>query len=202
MTGEPTLRYGDHEADGWVKYLQEKLQVEDDKLVATGVFDDPTLAAVQAFQAHRQLSFVDGIVGDETWAALRSEEHHAPGVDGLPAHEHVDLGLHLVFYNQESDDLYFPDYDTIGAAIVNVGSTQCYSGVPVHFTLTKENGEVIHPDIVLTVPQGPDPAQPGDTQWCQITDAKHILGTGTHHVEIRLSDAVGGETKKFSITIP
>ena len=28
MAGEPTLRYGDHEADGWVKYLQEQLIIK------------------------------------------------------------------------------------------------------------------------------------------------------------------------------
>jgi hypothetical protein len=25
MAGQPTLRHGDHEKDGWVKYLQEQL---------------------------------------------------------------------------------------------------------------------------------------------------------------------------------
>ena len=203
MSGEPTLRHGDNEADGWVRYLQEKLLVQDEHLPTTGVFDDATLETVKDFQAARHLTYVDGVVGDETWAALRSEHHHVPGTDGLAAHTHLDAGLHLVFFDHGDLDLWYPDYDYFGATIVNVGGTQCHSGVAVYFTVTPEGGSALPREMVMTVPYPgqADPCQPGGYQWVQLDGVKGRYGAGTFHVHMELSDAVGSDAKTFQVRI-
>ncbi|MBA2282581.1 MAG: peptidoglycan-binding protein [Acidimicrobiia bacterium] len=97
MSNYPTLRYGDESADGWVEYLQELLSVfVNEGIEKTGRFDDATLHAVKRAQAALGLDYMDGVVGDETWAGLRGEEHTDPGTDGREAHTFVDEGQHVI----------------------------------------------------------------------------------------------------------
>lgn len=67
--GEKTLILGARGAD--VKELQKRLLAVNmlDKSELTGVFDDATLAAIQAFQSDRGME-PDGVVGQSTLAAL------------------------------------------------------------------------------------------------------------------------------------
>ena len=84
MAGEPTLRYGDESADGWVEFLQDLLVRSgwpcgrDGSDGIDGRFGPHMLDAVRAFQAHYGLRRQDGVVGHEMWSVLRGE-------DALPA---------------------------------------------------------------------------------------------------------------------
>ena len=69
---EPTLRQGDQGADGWVEYLQSLLGSKGQAVPVTGVFDNATHGAVINFQRGARL-LVDGVVGNQTWAALRDD---------------------------------------------------------------------------------------------------------------------------------
>jgi peptidoglycan hydrolase-like protein with peptidoglycan-binding domain len=53
----------------YVKQLQLRLQDLGSHVLADGLFDSETEAAVKTFQQQQQL-VVDGIVGDQTWRGL------------------------------------------------------------------------------------------------------------------------------------
>lgn len=84
MAGEPTLRYGDVDKDGWVANLQGRLAAAGFSPGAIdGYFGDATFGAVTGFQSANAL-VVDGIVGNQTWAALTGAAAAPPGVSGRP----------------------------------------------------------------------------------------------------------------------
>ena len=75
MADEPTLRRGDQSADGWVEYLQTQLKAKTDLhlptlVEVTGKFDEVTHWAVVELQVFEGLQSTNGVVGNETWAAL------------------------------------------------------------------------------------------------------------------------------------
>jgi hypothetical protein len=99
MSGEPTLRHGDKSADGWVELLQELLVNKGAHLTVDGDFGDETFRAVVAFQTDYELQDRSGVVGNETWSALRGDdEHAAPGSTGWGG-ESVDRGVKLRFWD-------------------------------------------------------------------------------------------------------
>ena len=78
-----TLRRGDHGPD--VQELQHLLGLADHRTTIDGLFGRLTEEAVKAFQEERGLE-VDGVVGVETWAALRDEP---PPTERAPAYPFV-----------------------------------------------------------------------------------------------------------------
>ena len=77
-TRQPTLRQGDKSTDGWVEYLQQRLNdLINAGLKVDGEFGRGTLKAVHDFQKSRGLQD-DGVVGNQTWAALRDATPEAP----------------------------------------------------------------------------------------------------------------------------
>jgi putative chitinase len=67
----PLLRYGAVDVNGWVQHLQQLLTTAGHgPLTPDGDFGQATHNSVVSFQSDRQL-MVDGIVGEQTWAALR-----------------------------------------------------------------------------------------------------------------------------------
>jgi murein L,D-transpeptidase YcbB/YkuD len=104
MAGEPTLYHGNQSADGWVEYLQDLLMHQMTDLGnhnhTRGLFDDFTLAAVKEFQQRKNIKD-DGIVGDQTWAALRGEPYiPKAGDDGRAPGTYVEQGIELRFIGQ------------------------------------------------------------------------------------------------------
>ncbi len=70
---QPTLRLNDKSADGWVEYLQERLNerlTPSRNLKVDGTYGPITQQAVFAYQNQEGLQ-KDGTVGNETWASLR-----------------------------------------------------------------------------------------------------------------------------------
>jgi hypothetical protein len=129
MAGEPTLYHGNQSVDGWVEYLQQMLMHHHTNLGNThfteGLFDDHTLAAVKEFQERKRLE-QDGIVGDQTWAALRGEPvAKSPGDDGLAPGTYVERGIELRFTNEIQ---YRQDDDDIRCWAASVGTDHPASG--------------------------------------------------------------------------
>ncbi len=69
----PMLRKDDTGSDGWIEYLQELLNkhLGSGAVPMSGQFDQPTFDAVIRFQQSAGCS-VDGIVGNQSWRALRA----------------------------------------------------------------------------------------------------------------------------------
>jgi len=125
-TQEPTLRHGDQGVDGWVEYLQELLNFHFvpfgfEPLTVDGDFGDKTHGGVVWFQQQFGL-LVDGIVGNQTWAALRQERAQDPGTDGRRAGTHVELGFEARWFTEHESASYFIDEDRLDLEAVNTGT--------------------------------------------------------------------------------
>jgi peptidoglycan hydrolase-like protein with peptidoglycan-binding domain len=204
MSGEPTLRLGDHEKDGWVKYLQEQLafRLNDPNVINDGNFSQETLTAVKKFQSERQL-LVDGVVGDQTWAALTSDAPHAPGTDHLTPHTHLDHGTHVVWteHGGTDDGQYIADKDEIVWFASNVGDAPIKSGTYLPTVTLTVNGERHIDFIELNSFTGED-AQPGDLMTVTMTQVKSSYGSGTHTYEAQMPEELGNAIRHGEFTVP
>ena len=101
MSENPTLRRGDEGVDGWVEYLQTLLRVHgySGHQPEDGIFDEITEQWVISYQRYHQPPLKDdGIVGDQTWSALRDEPELQPvGSDGREPHTYTEHGVELRF---------------------------------------------------------------------------------------------------------
>jgi hypothetical protein len=88
-------------------------------------FDDFTLAAVKEFQQRKSIKD-DGIVGDQTWAALRGEPYiPKAGDDGRAPGTYVEQGIELRFIGQYG---YMPDDDYVRFWADSVGTVHPETG--------------------------------------------------------------------------
>jgi hypothetical protein len=199
MAGEPTLRHRDEGADGWVRYLQQLLVLTDPSLEESGVFDDDTFLAVQKFQREHGL-LDDGVVGDQTWAALRFSQPHAPHTDGLAPHTHHEDGPRAEWYTEHREGTYDASDDSAGAFLVNVGSVPLPAGGQAHAEITKADGSRLTREATIIASDG-DPAQPGQGLFAQVRGLREALGPGTHTIELTLPAEWSGQQTAFTITI-
>jgi hypothetical protein len=199
MTGEPTLRHGDHEADGWVKYLQEALiwRFSDSGVQPTGSFDDATLHAVKRFQ-HQYLLRADGIVGDATWAALAGDAPAPEGVDGLAPHTHLDHAMHMIWTEHEGMFIVGDD-DRVVLLAANVGDTTVPSNsLTACLTFAARN----YMEFVELVEQtGASEGAPGAVFAVAMTGVRAALGPGTHDYVAELPTEVGGAKRLGQIVV-
>jgi lysozyme family protein len=202
MADEPTLRWGDREADGWVKYLQQLLTVRTQiDLDPDGVFGNQTINAVYHFQAAHGL-MQDGVVGNQTWAALRGEEPEAPGTDGLAAHTHLE-GEQRAEWATDHNEIQYDHDDSMYMQAVNVGSAAIENETSVYVVFTKPSGEQVVRDDGFLVPHtGEFPVEPGAVLHCLLRELRAQLGEGTHQVEATLAGELGGDVKQGELTIP
>src|SRR5436190_2749559 len=129
-TGNPTLREGMHSADGWVEYLETRLHEyfwgrQDFHFSESGEgrFTHEVKKAVEKFQEEQHLK-VDGVVGDQTWAALNGNPvKQDVGTDGYPAGTFVQQGKQLRF-NPDGSTGYAYGGDQLILQVVNVGTEQ------------------------------------------------------------------------------
>ena len=118
---QPTLRLGDKSPDGWVEFLQVQLNHHLNlDLDTNGVFDKKVQNAVIDFQKKRKLK-VDGVVGNQTWAALRDDTPEAPGTDGRAPHTFEEKGPQARFDNEQVDGEYSVSRDILLIFVASVG---------------------------------------------------------------------------------
>lgn len=119
---QPTLRRGDKSKDGWVEYLQFLLNAHlGTKLVQDGNFGPATHKAVITFQTREKLQ-VDGIVGNQTWAALRQDTPEPPSTDGRQPHTFVEEGAEARWaVESDANNRYVSSSDVFQLAVESVG---------------------------------------------------------------------------------
>ncbi len=103
---QPTLRKGDNTADGWVEYAQQQLNLYKlgPDLQVNGDFDGNMEQRVKAVQTQLKCTVIDGIIGNETWSALRAGPREAVGTDGRKPHTFEEKGAQARFFNEAPND--------------------------------------------------------------------------------------------------
>ena len=199
-SSEPTLRLGDQSRDGWVEYLQMQLNsLGYGPLPTDGNFNEAVLAQVRAFQTDRHLK-VDGVVGNQTWAALRDETPRPPSTDGRTPHTYVEQGAEARFFTEAAAFDYVPGGDQLLITAANTGSQTI---MPYQFELT---ARLTFPDgeqHTFTVPltnQG-QPSQPGEL--CYFEGGMGVqLTPGTYYFEAYMPAELGGDQTGGELVIP
>jgi hypothetical protein len=197
MTGEPTLHYGDHSGDGWVTYAQGLLnELNAGPIESDGWFGDKTINAVYKFQQDQGLT-VDGVIGDQTWAALRGDEPVDPHGDGHQ-HEQTDEGFHVV-WDQAHEQVWDETNDRLSFNFVNVGNREIPPG-QFFFNVAVNGG--MHGFKHFELPMQPDVAMPpGGPLWATVENAKEELGTGEFTWTGELAPGVGEAQQQGAFTI-
>jgi hypothetical protein len=196
MAGEPTLYHGNQSADGWVEYLQKLLleQTQSSELgnhqFESGVFDDATQTAVKTFQQTKRLK-IDGIVGDQTWAALQGEPppFPKPHDDGRAPGTYVERGVELRF---DSSVQYWEHDDELWIYAESVGDQQPQSGT-------------VDPLVTITRPDGSSDYFAVRHEFHDLSHQFVVTGAtggvaGTYNVKAELPDDTGGDTIERSFT--
>jgi Putative peptidoglycan binding domain len=124
---QPTLRKGDKSEDGWVEYLQLLLNIKGAKLDADGNFGSGTEKAVRKFQADNGIQ-VDGVAGNQTWAALREGAPEKPSSDGRQPHTFVEHGAEARWEAEKEDAFYDSAADELSIFICSVGDARIDDG--------------------------------------------------------------------------
>lgn len=135
---QPTLRKGDKGADGWVEYLQQRLNKRlkpSPGLNTDGDFGQATHQAVLAYQRQEKLQ-VDGTVGNQTWASLRLADPEDPSTDRRPPHTFNEQGLEARWLSEGGLAIYFTSADAMELAVVSVGDNVKLEGEKVNVFVT------------------------------------------------------------------
>jgi len=193
---EPTLRLGDSGADGWVEYLQKLLTHRGHPAEINGTFDDTTHQAVLGFQGRHGL-LVDGVVGNQTWAALREEAPRAIGTDGLEPGTFEETGVEARWFTEEGPPIFDAEKDLLGLPAISTGDAPIAAGqFTADATITNEGTGESQSFVLGSVTQTGEPAQPGEfvffaaSGWQQLPD-------GTYTVTATLPAELGGDQADF-----
>jgi hypothetical protein len=136
---QPTLSKGDQSKDGWVEYLQQLLNTWlGKKLPTKGVFDADTYAAVKEFQ-RKHHCVDDGIVGNQTWAALRQGQPEKPSTDGRQPHTFEEKGAKARWYKEHDFCTYMSREDKLTLLLCSVGEENI-EGRDAHVFVTPPGG--------------------------------------------------------------
>jgi peptidoglycan hydrolase-like protein with peptidoglycan-binding domain len=193
---EPTLRFGDSGADGWVEYLQQLLTHQGHPAEVTGAFDDATREAVLAFQRRAGL-LVDAVVGNQTWAALRNEAPQPIGTDGREPGTFEEQGAEARWFTEPGPPIFDADRDLLGLPAISTGDTPIASGkFTADATITSEATGESQSFVLGSATETGEPAQPGEfvffvaSGWQQLPD-------GTYTVTATLPAELGADQAEF-----
>ena len=163
---EPTMRKGDKSPDGWVEYLQECLNIHGEHVTVDGDFGNGTLKAVKSFQTKNKL-MVDGIVGNQTWAALRDGAPQPPQTDGRKPHTFEEAGKEARFSTERDPAIYNAQSDFLQMFITSVGDGVDLKGKAVTIRITPPGGK----PRVAAAPLDNFGAQPGQGDiWSAVVE--------------------------------
>jgi peptidoglycan hydrolase-like protein with peptidoglycan-binding domain len=201
QVGEPTLRIHDRSADGWVEYLQQLLnRWGPGNIAVDGDFGVGTHQAVLAFQSAHGL-MVDGVVGNQTWAALREEPPQEPSTDGRAPHTYVEQGAEARWTTDHSDDLYYPVEDQLVIGAYNTGNAPIASHqFTATGTLTSATGQEVHLQMAGYSVDG-QPIQPGGFFQFGAGNIRTQAGTGQFTIAAYMPGELGGDHFSSPITI-
>jgi peptidoglycan hydrolase-like protein with peptidoglycan-binding domain len=195
---EPTLRQGDEGVDGWVEYLQHLLNGHGLAVPVSGSFDATTQQAVITFQLRNGL-LVDGVVGNQTWAALRQEAPRPIGTDGLEPHTFQEVGPEARWFTEFGPPFLAPDQDTLVIPAVNTGSVSLSPG---EFDATGTiivDGAPVDSFTLTLFTEGGLPVAPGDFMSFVSPGFSSRVRPGEQTVVARMADELGGDEAVFTI---
>ncbi len=150
---QPTLRVGDKSHDGWVEYMQFLLRTALKQTGSSdGTFGPQTLKSVIEFQTTRQL-MADGVVGNQTWAALREGAPEAPSTDGRKPHSFEDRGPSARWTREKGTVVYSPQDDILTMSVDAPGE-QPVDGYAATVRITPPGGKAHVVQVTLGKPVG------------------------------------------------
>lgn len=203
-TQEPTLRLGDDSVDGWVEYAKTLLletSVLHDVAIdhEDGTFDANTEWCVRQFQSDRGLR-IDGVIGNQTWAALRGEEPQAVGGDGEVPGTYVEAGIEARWAREDSA-AYDPRYDQLNIVAFNTGSdalTQDNFSVEITIDTGRDRIDVSEYRFTRASDDGPT-AEPGELIWVVVDNMLTLTNSSSAdeladlRVTARMGPDLGGD---------
>lgn len=199
-TDEPTLRIGDKGVDGWVEYLQELLVVAGYQVKIDGDFGQGTLTAVLRLQHDRNLQH-DGIVGNQTWASLRSEDARPPSTDGRVPHTYTEQGPEARWMQEDDWVFYNAGIDQLEVFAFNVGNELIEANKFVATADLVRDSDGTSLQIHLFGPFGV-PAAVGEMFTFALPSAgSNNIGPGTWRLHAWLPAELGGDDHNGTFTI-
>ncbi len=204
-TQEPTLRNGDESVDGWVEYAKSLLfetAILNDLTLdwEDGRFDDEMETVVRLYQTQNGC-LSDGIIGNQTWAALRGEEPQAIGTDGHEPGTYVEHGIEARWRHEDEGVTYNPADDQLIIGAFNTGSDPLdRKNFDAAIVLEADGKHVDATDFRFTnANDGGDVAQAGDMIWIVIDDVSKLMQIASPdempelRVAARMSSELGGD---------
>ena len=156
---QPTLRKTDKDMDGWVEYAQELLNGLGYNLKIDGNFGSGTYKAVIDFQTKNGLK-IDGIIGNQTWAALRKGTPEPPSTDGRQPHTYHESGAEARWDLERDNAVYLDDKDELWLFAVSVGD-QPITGYNAFVRVTAPGGKPKTVKIKIPEPDATPHGQEG-----------------------------------------
>ena len=209
---EPTLRFGDKSADGWVEYLQELLNLKGAQLEVDGDFKGATLKAVQAFQRKHKKEGVleDGVVGDQTWSFLREGAPAKPNTDKRKPHSFVEKGNSARWILEKRMPIYDAAADAAVMQAVSVGDVDQIAKSAVRFRIVGPGGIQKVFDRPIGTPFESSKTGQGNRHNIVINGFSSLLGKpavpgkpapGDYAVTAYFSAEMGGDTFEGTLNI-
>ncbi len=175
---EPTLRKGDKSPDGWVEFLQQELnrQLGANAVEVDGNFGPGTEKAVRAFQKKLGIQ-VDGIVGNQTWAALRDKPVEAPGSDGRTPHTFVEQGVEARWDNTKDNIILDKTKDELRLLAHSVGQDTSIEGMDVTIRVTAPQTKPKTIKVKIPAPNARTKNDQGDAYIVRVPNFKKTFPT-------------------------
>lgn len=199
-SGEPTLRPGDNDADGWVEYMQQLLNHHAGTTIVAedGNFDPDTHAAVLHLQQQYNV-LEDGVVGNQTWAVLRGEPAAPAGTDGRAPHTFEETGPQARWFEEGTGGtMYDPSTDVLTLFLASTGEQRIDDFEATVRVTGNDAGEL----FTVQAPLGPPVAEHpggGGNYTIEFSGLHESYGDGVHTVEAYLPAELGGDYTTFQI---